>query len=277
MSLSFRSKSLTVSGFIVLAASMFIFSENIFAQGATFYVAKSGDDSNGCYNAQYGGGAMGTIAGGISCMSGGDTLIIGDGVYAEQINNTIPSGSPDAPTVIRAANRNGVVVRPDGTQSWFIGVVTIYARSYITVDGVDADASNVEEAYYVIDGSTGIVLQNGTARNGQGIYGSGIELKAASGNQVLNMDIASNGTGTAAHGIYVSGSNNLIEGNRIYRNSGYGVHIYGYGNTYPSYNTIRYNEVFANVWGSAYVIPGLDNAFYDNLLYDNGEKEVIGQ
>jgi len=205
-------------------------------------------------------------------MSGGDTLIIGDGFYDEQINDTIPSGSSDSPTIVRAANPNGVVLRPSRRSGGYIGVVTIDGRRNITIDGLDADARNVEEPYYVLNGATHIVLENGTARNGQGIYGSGIELKSSSENQVLNMDVRDNGTGVLAHGIYSSGNGNVLEGNRVYRNSGFGIHVYPYG---TSYNTIRGNEVFENSFGSVYIVWG--NTFYDNVMYSNGNVEMTGE
>ena len=204
-------------------------------------------------------------------MSGGDTLIIGDGTYDEQITNSIPSGSSDAPTVIQAENRNGVVVRPSG-RYWGIAVFTIDGRSYITIDGINADAQNVEQPYYVQNDSRHITLKNGTARNGQGYYGSGIELRESSENAVVNMEVCDNGVGTLAHGIYVSGSNNLVEGNRVHGNSGFGLHVYPYR---ASYNTIRGNEVFDNVFGSAYIVPG--NTFQDNVMYSNGGVEVVGE
>ena len=273
MSSCFRDHRTAVSRIIILIASMLTFSSIALAEGATFYVAKWGDDSNSCEYSQYEGFARLSIDAGIACLSGGDTLIIGDGEYEEQINDTIPSGSYGVPTVIRAANRHGVVVRPHGLTWGFIGVFTIINRSNIVIDGIDADASYVEQPYYVLEGSANIVVQNGIARGGQGKWGSGVELRDAWGNQVLNMDIFYNGIGKGAHGIYVSGSYNLLQGNRVFYNSGYGIHVYGWG---AAYNVIVGNLVFGNTWGSAYIEPYQGNEFFDNLLYDNGELELTG-
>ena len=239
-------------------------------EGATIYVAKGGSDSNSCSSARSSNIPKASINGGIACMSGGDTLIIGDGTYDEQITAEIPSGSSGAPTVIQAANRNGVVVRPSG-RYWGIAVFSIDGRSYITIDGIDADAQNVEQPYYVENDSRHITIKNGTARNGQGYYGSGIELRNSSENTVINMDVCDNGVGVLAHGIYASGSNNLIQGNRVYRNSGFGLHVYPYSATY---NIIRGNEVHDNGFGSAYIVPG--NTFQDNAMYSNGGVEIVG-
>ena len=53
------------------------------ANAATLYVAKSGTDSgNNCKSES---NPCATIARGIASMAGGDTLIVGDGTYAEQI------------------------------------------------------------------------------------------------------------------------------------------------------------------------------------------------
>ena len=130
----------------------------------------------------------------------------------------------------------------------------------------------MEQPYYVQNDSRHIILKNGIARNGQGYYGSGIELRESSENAVINMKVCDNKVGTLAHGIYVSGSNNFIEGNRVHGNSGFGLHVYPYRATS---NIIRGNEVFDNVFGSAYIVPG--NTFQDNTMYSNGGVEVVGE
>src|SRR5262249_49071540 len=81
------------------------------AYGATYYVDKAGSNNNSCTAARTQSTAKQTITAGISCMVGSDTLIVGNGVYAEAITDNLPSGSPGAPTILRAANRNGAILR----------------------------------------------------------------------------------------------------------------------------------------------------------------------
>src|SRR4029077_33428 len=102
------------------------------AQAATYYVGKAGSDNYTCTQAQSQSSPKLTVTGGIACMSGGDTLIIGDGTYTERIMQTIPAGTAAARTVVRAANRNGAILKPSGYGDW--NVFTITGRSYITID-----------------------------------------------------------------------------------------------------------------------------------------------
>jgi parallel beta-helix repeat protein len=273
MGFTFMTKLLRLSNFF-LSTLLLLCTIPSLVEGATYYVAKNGSDGNSCTRAQSSSTPKVSIAAGIACMSGGDTLIIGNGVYNESIDDTIPSGSSDSVTVVRAASANGVVLRPRGYPSWgsFIGVISLYYRNYITIDGLAADATSMEEAYFLLN-SSHIVLQNGTASNGQGIFGSGIELKNSSDNEVRNMDIRDNGIGVFAHGIYSSGANNILEGNRVYRNSGFGIHVYP---SHATYNIIRGNEVYQNGFGSVYIVSGRGNAFYDNRMYSNGNVQLTG-
>src|SRR3989338_6169432 len=77
------------------------------ASAATYYVAKTGSNSNTCAQAQTASTAKLTITAGLACLSGGDTLKIRSGVYDERINAdlgiNIPSGlSTSQRTVITA-------------------------------------------------------------------------------------------------------------------------------------------------------------------------------
>src|SRR5215471_8432101 len=63
-------------------------------EAATYYVATTGSDINSCAVAQSPATPLQTIAAGIACLSSGDTLLVGDGNYAETIEaNTIPNGT----------------------------------------------------------------------------------------------------------------------------------------------------------------------------------------
>ncbi len=110
------------------------------AEGAfadTHYVSKSGSDSgNNCANQN---SPCLTITQGISQLSGGDTLIIGDGVYAEAIRN-IPSGSAGAYTTVQAENNWGVLI--DGSGGGLPSApILISGRSYIAIRGIKTKMS----------------------------------------------------------------------------------------------------------------------------------------
>ncbi len=102
------------------------------AEAATRYVATTGSDSgNSCTNADQ---PCRTIRRGISVMSGGDTLIIGDGTYTEAISD-MPSGSPGAYTTIRAANDWGVLIDGSGFPNDYRSGINVQSRSYVLIRG----------------------------------------------------------------------------------------------------------------------------------------------
>src|SRR4051794_33142077 len=79
------------------------------ANAKTVYVAKTGSDAGSCTEQS----PCATITKGIATMAGGDTLIIGNGTYAEAIQG-MPDGSAGAYTTIRAANDWGVTIDGSG-------------------------------------------------------------------------------------------------------------------------------------------------------------------
>ncbi len=122
-------KSLWIIGPLAVAGSILWTSA---ADAATLYVAKNGSDaSNGCKTQAT---PCGTIAHGIAAMAGGDTLIIGDGTYAESIAH-MPGGSPGAYTTIRAANDWGVTIDGSAFPDTFMNGITVGYNHYVEVRG----------------------------------------------------------------------------------------------------------------------------------------------
>lgn len=101
------------------------------ANAATLYVATNGTDSGDCTDRAK---PCRSITYGIAAMSGGDTLIIGDGTYAESIKD-MPSGSAGAYTTIRAANDWGVLIDGSGFPNTFQFGISIGSKSYVAVRG----------------------------------------------------------------------------------------------------------------------------------------------
>jgi hypothetical protein len=107
------------------------------AWAATRYVSKSGSDlGNTCTDAS---SPCLTIGRGISQMSGGEKLIVGDGTYNERINNTIPAGSSGQRTKVLAQNTGGVtLVNPSTTET---DPVVSISNNYIDIDGFRIDGN----------------------------------------------------------------------------------------------------------------------------------------
>src|SRR5437667_6769750 len=84
----------------------------VLAHGATYYVAKTGSDSNSCSRAQSQSTPKLTINAGAGCLNAGDTLIIKTGTYNEALLNVIPSGTAGSPTTVKSEVQYGAVLQP---------------------------------------------------------------------------------------------------------------------------------------------------------------------
>jgi len=111
---------------LMLLTLWFVLSASMTCHAATWYVDGSMANDSGS------GTSMGTakkyISSGIGLMSGGDTLIIADGIYTQQISG-VPSGSIGNYTKIQAANNLGVnIVATDALR--------LVSKNYIKIEGI---------------------------------------------------------------------------------------------------------------------------------------------
>lgn len=128
-------------------------------QAATFWVSKSGSNGNSCTAARSDncptGGSCAKLTlnniggnGGISCLAGGDTLIVQNGAYNEMLSDvpgiggyTVvpPSGSSfAAATTIRAETKHGATLQvPDqsGMGDWKGVISVVGTTDFLIVDG----------------------------------------------------------------------------------------------------------------------------------------------
>jgi hypothetical protein len=147
------------------------------AFATTYYVDASNPngrgDGNTCSAAQSVSSPKLTIKGGVSCMSGGDTLYVRAGTYNEALNsNTIPSGTgtswPGGATTIKAY---------PGETPTMNGNVWISVKSYIVWDGISinginnphpaADGNQESETNIFINGGDHIRFTNAEVYNCQ--------------------------------------------------------------------------------------------------------------
>jgi hypothetical protein len=147
--------------------SLFGFSTQIIA--ATYYVSPTGKNSNpGVYDQPWQ-----TVTYAINQMSGGDTLIMKDGIYYNSNKeNEIrpPSGSPGNYTTIKAENDFQAVISGNGF-SWTSPVEMIGA-SYIQIEGLKFVDSTAYESCIFIDDSNHIKLMKISIHNGVGADGN---------------------------------------------------------------------------------------------------------
>jgi Right handed beta helix region len=258
------------------------------ADAATYYVGKSGSDGNSCATAQSSTSTnrKQTIAAGISCLSPGDTLIIGAGTYSERINNTVPAGSScSAQTTIRAENEPtvgskgqitaNVTLRPSSGSH-----VIINTHANVKVHGLEVDASFADgNPFSSYNGSVTFncyTIEYNNIHGGNDITPGGSSgILGDMANSIIQYnEVHHNGNSGASseHGIYTPGPSNFIQYNYIHDNEAYCLHIYPSANS----NTIRNNRCETN--GSrGIIISGNSNLFYNNISDRNGwGMEVVG-
>ena len=241
-----------------------------------YYVATTGNDANSCAAAQDINTPKRTINNAVYCLTPGSTLYIRTGTYPEQLWDAIPSGTSwSQPVIVAAYSGETVILQP------LVGASRVLhfqnSHQYIVIDGLILDGINiVDEVVKITYGSDPatsahhIRIQNSEIKNGPV---NAILVGGNTGyNEFINNKVHDNGTTDFEHGIYVANNNNLIEGSEFYRNSGWGIHLFGGG---PSYNIVRNNRVHDNARvgnrGPGIGIYGWGNLVYNNVVWGNAE------
>jgi copper-binding protein NosD len=242
----------------------------VLAQGATYFVSKTGSDSNSCEQAQSASGSKLTIKAGLACLYGGDTLIIKAGTYAESIGRMngsidIPNGLDDSRrTVVTGAPGETVTLKPSGSTD----VVMFYRRSYISLKNLILDATNVNsQGIGYNDVTHHIRVERCVVKNAP-IY------CISSRDQVTpkdHLEVVANDVGPCGQtAIYFKASDILVEHNTIHGATGVDNGIRFANSTYgtPSVNNIaRDNRIYGNGRGINLAVNGA--LAYNNIIYNN--------
>jgi len=246
-------------------------------QAATYYASPAGSDAVTCPQATNIFTPKRTVNGGLSCMSGGDVLILRAGTYAEHINtlsgSNVPSGSPGSPTTIQNSIGETVTIQPPGGCGTCEAIVgnLLDSRSWVTFDGLNYDNVNItpgnpttnpssdiwkfsgNNSHITITNSTGIRSQ---MKNGAiGIYlGPGeCDQCTFSNLEIFNMvnNTTPNITGQSGYGIYICPSNSTIE------------NIYSHDNFL--YGILQYVRDFADG-----ILSCIGNTYRNNIINNTG-------
>jgi parallel beta-helix repeat protein len=238
------------------------------ATADTYYVATDGNDADPGTEER----PFQTIRQGLSILSAGDTLYIRGGTYTEGIDSNyqrIPTGTSwsDAP-LIASFPEEMVVLAPGGGGD----IINLPNASdhYIAFDGLVVDGTGASGSVLSIGavGAHHIRFQNMDMKNSYGsivwLWGSDIE--------VINSKISGSQN---AYGVYMVGHNNVVDGNEIYNNAGYAIHIYDGRFPNPSTddhivsNNIMYNNGFGRSTAAITVGKGSNCLVQNNVIYDN--------
>lgn len=252
------------------------------AQASTYYVNKSGSDSNSCATAESAtdSNAKLTVQAGVNCIAGndGDILIIGNGTYIENVtvSSTRNGASWSVPTTIRAENNRLAIIQSAGNPITFGS--SSNPSSFIISDGIIYDGNHVASRTILISNiGSDLRFQDGTIRHGRdhGFDGSGFPARLEVLNNIIHHNgKKSDGTPTCqvgepddpglCHGAYIDGPNHLIEGNLFYGNSGRGLQMY----PGPTNATVRNNIAHSNRDGLL-INGGSGHRVYNNIAYNN--------
>ncbi len=177
----------------------------------------------------------------LSRISGGDTVTLMPGTYAEAVVIEV-SGTADFPTVLRSQHKWEAIIKPTSSH----GVYTADGVTNVLLDGLQ-----VVEAK--IDGIK--VGSHATVRNCWIHHSTrqGISAHKTRGTTLEYNLVEHNGTDPAFdHGIYLSGTNDVVRGNVIRWNKTYGCQIY-------------------------YDLPASSAGcqFYNNLVYGNRDALTV--
>ncbi|MBS0183825.1 MAG: right-handed parallel beta-helix repeat-containing protein [Nitrospira sp.] len=245
--------------FVVLSgvSTLLILLGTVTAQGATYYVATTGSDSNAGTSASPWRNPQKCA---FSPIKAGDTCIVRTGTYTDSNGdgyvvfvyaNRSPSGTASLPITIKSEKPLGAAIIAPSNRNGFGFIVQ---RPYYIIEGFDISGANNSSSS---GAGIGISLQStatGTIVRSNSIHHigrasctnssstfSGVQIRGASGAMIERNRIYAIGrrikgeSGCSAtntrhdHGIYIAGGSNItVRRNVIYDSyRGYPIHVYG--------------------------------------------------
>ena len=214
--------------------------------------------------------------------------IAGSANTIDSEQGVVPSGTSWATAItIAGYPSEAAIIRPPQSGNGFGIRLTTSAPHYLIFQDLVIDM--VEQAGQPETAPSGMYLSGGANHNRflrleiKNNVNFGLVFSPNNGNspfnEVLDCNIHDNGragsAATVGHGLYVSTSDNLFEGNDVHDNQGYGMHLFdNAGPMYVTRNTVRKNRIHDNgrnsrtvygivvAWGDANLIDG-------NLVYGN--------
>lgn len=230
----------------------------ISAQGATYYVATTGKDSNpGTSASPWRNPQRCTL----SPIKAGDTCIVRAGTYTDTDGNgvvvwvydrtTTPSGTASQPITIKSEKPLGAAIVAPSNRNGYGFVVQ---KPYYVIEGFDISGANNNSSSAGGVGINVLPPGNGTVIRSNSIHHigrksctnstngfAGIIIKRVSGtlaerNRIYSIGRLRNGESGCStdkyqhdHGIYISGASNVtVRRNVIYdSNRGFPIHVYG--------------------------------------------------
>jgi serralysin len=213
-----------------------------------------------------------TIARAMECLTPGAVLYVRGGTYMESLGDGASdySGTSwERATRIVPYNGEPVLIKAPAGANF---TIQIGRRHHVVFERLTIDGSGViYDAVKLNGASHHIRFQDGSIT---GSTHQGVNIQdAATGHEIVRMEIHGNGQTQFDHGVYIASSGNLVEHSRIHDNSGYGVHVYNGACNCAGGNVVRANRVYRNgVRSEGFGVllgSGGGNAAFNNLIYGN--------
>lgn len=266
---------------------LFILLGPIVAQGATYYVSLTGNDSNsGTLSAPFK-----TFARAVKPLKPGDTLYIRGGIWTTQLDlqTNLISGTSSAYVKIAGYPGETVTIRYADTISPGYGPIKARGtQGYLIFENLVLDGINGpnKTGWQLPRQNHHFILRNLEIKN---FRSSGLYIQADY-IQVINCTIhdqisVSGSTGERWYGIYFHrGANPLLQGNKIYRNPGGGMQFYPgpISNAVIRGNAIYNNNTLPSSTVGGIIVQGTSSSIisntqiYNNLVYKNGTALTSG-
>jgi hypothetical protein len=205
----------------------------------------------------------------------------------DSVRGTVRSGTSSSNAItIAGYPSEAVTIRPPQSGNGF--GIRLSGASYVIVQDLTIDM--VEQGGAWEAAPVGVYLSGGANHNRfqrleiENNISFGLIFSASDGNspfnEVINCRIHDNGSVGVTdehngHGLYIQTSDNIIEGNEIYSNRGYGIHAFNGSNPMSvARNSIRNNMIHGNGThgGTAYgavIASGDGNLLSGNQIYNN--------
>jgi hypothetical protein len=213
-----------------------------------------------------------TIAGGLSAIESGDTLIMRDGVWVNAAKeNSIPgasiktqappSGTSTEFTTMMAENPGGVVIDGQGTQQYLIFILGSYDPPDFNVG-----TSTFSREYIAIKG---IILKDSTA--------SALRIEYAENIKFIDMGVENSGrvSGSSTPNVYIRRSNRiLIEGLYSWGHSRYKMQLKDTTNSIVRRSVARIDDYRGHQpIGAFTAYCSKDTVFQNNIVVDGDHEE----
>jgi parallel beta-helix repeat protein len=201
-----------------------------------------------------GGGDYTSIQNAVNAANPGDTILVNNGAYYENVNVTkqLTLRGIGMPVVDARGNGSAITLSADGII--FEGFTATGAGSFSNVGIKVTSSSNT-------------LIGNNASNNWLGIYVVGGSLDSSNNNNTLSGNKASNNDYGISLGQF--SSNNTLSGNNASNNI-YGISLGWYSN----YNTLIGNVARSNSQVGIYLDGSSNNKIYNNIFNNTNNYEI---